>query len=190
MDKKELDIQRRRIMSMSEKRKEAFKFFERVLTEKHSVDEKNFFIKLPFYSNKVEVIALFESELRSDFFVELYTTDLKPFHQSRILFKWTHHKHLEEYRKIEKTDTVSTRYLIPTNELIEVSTYIEDDFFNEDHNDDDEFYSGEDLPINENTIIIEEVKLTEMTSLDLYAIIHKKPVSKNEKINNLIKKYE
>lgn len=174
---------------LNDVRKEAYLIFQKALDVKFSADLSQFFIKVPFNNNDQQVIAMFEQELKKDFYVELHRkngNEYQVIDEKRVLYRWKFHKHLEEYNMIEKTDTAGERWLIPINELEQVSTYIDESM-------DIEFDSGPNTPIkNQEKLpeLLDGLLLSDESLNDLFAIIHLKPVSNKQWLNTLINKHK
>lgn len=184
------------IMSLREKRLELLKTHEAAIVKTHDAEVEQFFIKVPFNYNKTAVIAMFPQEIKRDFYVEFVNKEGTP-SKERQLYKWNYNSHLEEYELL-KDDKTADRYLIPTSELKKVSSFVEEDSLIDVDDEDLEFsFGAEEIPIKgtvqtnlftstkaEET---EDILFSQATIRDVYAILHNKPVSKKEWINNLIK---
>jgi hypothetical protein len=142
--------------------------------------------------------SFFHSEISrgSDIFIEGTTRDLIPEAEDRALYQWKFNPHFgEEYEKTQELDLNKLRYLIPLSELVVVKRYTEDDI-NPVKKEEIIIETDAEKEIIENkdfdfsgpvTLTDKETPITEMTIRDFAAIILKKPVSRKEWLNEIIK---
>jgi len=123
-------------------------------------------------------IGLFPSEVTRgiDLYIEFCSRENDPEFEDRGLYKWKYNAHFEE--EYEKTDPVGAasnfRYLIPIAELIKIKTY--------DQNQVAQTQIEFDLP-DANI----DLPFDQLTMRDFAAIMLKKPVSKKQWLNEIIK---
>lgn len=117
--------------------------------------------------------AFFHSEISKgqDVFIEFADKDNLPQFEDRTLYRWKFNAHFEEeYEKTEPSATGIVRYLIPVSELTKVEAPTEEKM--EEFNLTD---PEQDLPMDQ------------MTMRDYAAIHMRKPVSRKQWLNELIK---
>ena len=142
--------------------------------------------------------SFFHSEISrgNDIFIEATTRDIVPEAEDRALYMWKFNPHFgEEYERTQDADPSKVRYLIPISELIVIKRYNQEDnstvkkqevIIETDAEKEIIENSGFDLS-NPVTLTDKEAPITEMTIRDFAAIILKKPVSRKEWLNEIIK---
>jgi hypothetical protein len=121
-------------------------------------------------------MGFFESELKksSDIYTECVSINLDPEDPDRKLYKWKYNPHYaEEYPATEPNANGHVRYLIPVEELIEVTI--------------PEPKEPSAFPDFEMMDVEGDEPIARMTMKDFYAIVHNKPVSDKKWLNDLIK---
>lgn len=123
-------------------------------------------------------VGIFPSEFKRgvDIYMEFTSFDLVPEDPQRTLYKLRANPYYDE--EYEQTEDANFRYLVPVSELEVVK-----------------FEVIEEEPVQAtlfpdfNDMISEDddCKLSDLTARDLFAIMHKVPVSKKEWLNKLIK---
>ncbi len=136
--------------------------------------------------------SFFHSEISrgNDIYIEATTRDIVPEKEDRALYQWKFNPHFaEEYEKTSELDLAKVRYLIPLSELIVVKRYTQDEVNPIIETDaEKEIIENSDFDFsNPVTLTDKESPITEMTIRDFAAIILKKPVSKKEWLNEIIK---
>ncbi len=120
-------------------------------------------------------ISFFPSELKKgdDLYIEFTSRDFEPEDIERKLYKWKFNPHYDaEYEKVQNKDNIDFRYLVPVEELIVIPHKKEKEMIIEEFALPD---AEHDLPLDQLTI------------RDLAAIMLKKPVSRKEWLNDLLK---
>jgi hypothetical protein len=189
---------RKTIASYREKKIECFKLHEKAMNELYDSGLESFAIKIPFSVNSTEMVAFFESEFKGDYYIELVSKTYDTL-KDRQLYKWNYNQYWQsEYERIEGSNDMPPRYLVPVHELVKVSSTIpEVDNFDESF---DEFqFSKEDnaiatpLAIRTSKPFVknvssddEDMLFSQATLRDVYAVLHNKPVSKKDWINKMI----
>jgi hypothetical protein len=142
--------------------------------------------------------SFFHSEISrgADVFIESTNRDLVPEKEDRALYMWKFNPHFgEEYERTQEADITKVRYLIPISELIVIKRYNLEEIFpikNEEiiieTDAEKEIIENKDFDFNSPvTLTDKEAPITEMTIRDFAAIILKKPVSRKEWLNEIIK---
>ena len=123
-------------------------------------------------------IGFFESELKKgrDIYTEFVSIDLDPEDPERNLYKWRYNPHYAtEYETVESNNSV--RWIIPVAELIKVDYEIPKE-------EESPFPDFKEL-MNED--ISDDAAISHMTIRDLAAILLRKPVSKKDWLNDIVK---
>lgn len=118
-------------------------------------------------------ISLFPSELRkgATIFTEFVNRDFEIESNERSLWKLMYNPHWrEEYEMTKPEDPDNTRYLVPVSELIKVTM---------------PELSTKDGKLDTKDPIF-KTKFSDLTALDVMAIMFKKPISNNENLNQFI----
>lgn len=154
------------------------KEFHRSTFEALGIPNALFIPKLAYKpSGKTErMIGLFASEIAKgqDIYIEFAESEGDPQDPERRLYKWRYNPNFrEEYEFTEVKGTV--RYFVPTSELILIKTNAPETLL-EEHNS---------KSISTNVDASDE-KISDATLRDLYAVLHKKPVSNKKWLNDLI----
>lgn len=131
-------------------------------------------------------LGFFESELKrgagADIYTEFVSIDLDPEDPDRNLYKLRYNPHYaEEYVTTEPNSNGHVRYLIPVDELIKIE-------YPEIIEEDNEEYPSSLFPDFELMDPDKDAPLNRMTIKDLFAVMHKKPVSDKKWLNDLINK--
>lgn len=143
------------------------------------VDDPCFIPKMAYKPKDKDdkVISFFPSELKKgqDIFTEFVSRDYDPEDlPERRLWKWRYNPYWEtEYETVAHDAQGNVRYLIPVLELVPVGNNI-----------------ITEEPVVEDTAefnFSDDALISDMTILDLAAILLKKPVSKKEWLNKVIK---
>lgn len=115
------------------------------------------------------LFRMFKSELeKGDVYIELLNIKSGFYYPNkRILFKLPYNPNYDS--TYENVEGQSENYMIPLSFLIKVDEREGSIYFKDE---------SETLPLVSN-----------MNAQDLYAVIHKQPVSKNENINNMIRRF-
>lgn len=141
--------------------------------------------------------SLFFNEINkgNDIYLEATNRDLIPEDLERTLYVWKCNPHFqEEYEMTEPEVTNSTRFLIPISELKVVKKYTAEEIAGP--KEPEIIETDVEKEIIENTVFDfsspvkltdKETPITEMTIRDFAAIILKKPVSRKEWLNEIIK---
>jgi len=142
--------------------------------------------------------SFFHSEISrgNDIFIEATTRDIVPEKEDRALYMWKFNPHFaEEYEKSTELDPAKVRYLIPLSELIVIKRYTPEEV-NPTQKEEVIMETDAEKEIIENSdfdfdspvkLTDKESPITEMTIRDFAAIILKKPVSRKEWLNEIIK---
>jgi hypothetical protein len=164
-----------------EKFKKLREFHQATFNEKGVPDA--FFIPKMAYKpvgKQEHYVGFFPSETGRgiDLYMEFCSRDNDPEFEDRGLYKWKYNPHFEEeYEKTEAMNGATNfRYLVPITELITVKTYTETETEKKQTN------IVFDLP-DSNV----DLPMDQMTMRDLAAILLKKPISKKEWLNDIIK---
>jgi hypothetical protein len=142
-------------------------------------------------------VSLFFSEISkgNDIYLESTNRDLVPEDVERTLYLWRFNPHFqEEYEMTEPELTSNTRFLIPISELKVIKKYTAEEV--EGSKEPKIIETDIEKEIIENKVFDfnspvkltdKETPITEMTIRDFAAIILKKPVSRKEWLNEIIK---
>lgn len=142
--------------------------------------------------------SFFHSEISrgNDIYIEATTRDIVPEKEDRALYQWKFNPHFdEEYEKTAELDPGKVRYLVPLSELIVIKRYTPEEV-NPTAKEEIILETDAEKEIIENSdfdfdspvkLTDKETPITEMTIRDFAAIILKKPVSKKEWLNEIIK---
>jgi hypothetical protein len=131
------------------------------------------------------MIAFFASEVAKgqDIYIEFADSDGDPQDPERRLYKWRYIPSFrDEYEKVEH-ENGSTRYFVPTSELILIKNNAPETVIEENANKTPQLKL--DLPVN-----TEDINLSNASIRDFAAIMWKKPVSNKPWLNDLIRKAE
>jgi hypothetical protein len=188
------------MLIMQDKRENGKKLreFHQPTFEKMGLVNPTLYGKLVYHHKSELYTSFFHSEISrgNDIFIEATNRDFVPEKEDRALYMWKFNPHFdEEYEKTVEIDATKIRYLIPLSELIVIKRYtqedktplkkeeviIETDAEKEIIENKDFDFSG---PV---TLTDKEAPITEMTIRDFAAIILKKPVSRKEWLNEIIK---
>jgi len=166
--------------------------FHQPTFEKLGLVNPTLYGKLVYPRNSELYTSFFHSEISrgNDIYIEATTRDIVPEKEDRALYQWKFNPHFaEEYEKTSELDLAKVRYLIPLSELIVVKRYTQDEVNPIIETDaEKEIIENSDFDFsNPVTLTDKESPITEMTIRDFAAIILKKPVSKKEWLNEIIK---
>lgn len=152
-----------------------------------------------FPTGKTEkYVSLFFNEINkgTDVYLEATNRDFIPEDVERTLYLWKSNPHFqEEYEMTEPEITNSTRFLIPVSELKVVKKYTAEEISPvvkqpviEETDAEKEIIENKDFDFDSPVKLTDkETPITEMTIRDFAAIILKKPVSRKEWLNEIIK---
>lgn len=160
------------------------------------IKETNYNVKVIFSQNKELVTKLFENEIiKGDFYCEFVNTDESFFHSERKLYKYIPRRDFEKrYKQATSRDDL---YIVPISDFELVATQSSAFLFGEvrSSSKSSKNTSSDYIPKENGKSIDDSIggavdnTLLQITIRDLFAIIHKTPISNNEEINNLIRKY-
>lgn len=131
-------------------------------------------------------VAFFTSEVvkGQDIYTEDSESENTPRDPERRLYKWRFNpRYKEEYQKLETNGSV--RYFVPVSELILVKVNSPDIKVEEANGKQIALELGETFTLGE---LSDDVSLNDASLRDLAAVLWKKPVSKKQWLNDLIKK--
>jgi len=146
---------------------------------------KAYFTPKVIYKNEKGqfVTKVFKSELsKGDFHCEFINTDETTFHKDRTLYKLIPRADFQKvYEVAASSDDL---FIVPVSDFQVVDTQSSAYLFGEPRSTS----KSSTKEVDSIGGAVDNV-LLQITVRDLFAIIHKTPISKNEEINNLIRKY-
>jgi len=123
-------------------------------------------------------ISFFPSELRAgvDLYTEFISKDYDSEDQTRTLYKWAYNPNWEDiYTAVTKAGSnIVSYYLVPVTDLIPIERVVESEGIDETV-----------LELGDPDL---DLPLDQMSMRDLFAILHKQPVSQKKWLNQLINK--
>ena len=186
---------RTKFPTTEEKRDLSKKLFEKhkPVLEKLSVVDPLFLPKMNYYSKPLNcrVVGFFESELKfgKDIYVEFVDRYHQPEDPLRRLYLWKF-SNPEELEK-DETDDRFTKYLVPVTDFVLIGESVPDlDLPWKDADEDSRIVlpvepkSAKQLSVDNK---LSDLPIGEMTIRDIVAILHRKPVSSKDWLNELIK---
>lgn len=150
-----------------------------------NVKEPYFIPKVAYVDKEEKVIGFFENELEAnkDVYIEFVTTNYDAVNEHHILYKFVANPHYKtEYRKTDPHPlTGSIRYLVPVDELHNITELLAEPDGDEEEYEDEVVDTFD--PMDPDT----DVPISQMTIKDFYAIVQNKPVASQKFLNDLIK---
>ena len=154
--------------------------------------------KLVYPRNSELYTSFFHSEISrgNDIYIEATTRDFVPEKEDRALYMWKFNPHFdEEYEKTVEIDASKIRYLVPLSELIVIKRYTPEEVNPTTKEEvivetdaEKEIIENKDFDFDSPVKLTDkESPITEMTIRDFAAIMLKKPVSRKEWLNEIIK---
>lgn len=186
---------RTKFPTTEEKRELSKKLFEKhkPILEQLSIEDPLFIPKMNYYSKPLNcrVVGFFESELKfgKDIYVEFVDRYHQPEDPLRRLYVWKFRD--PENLEKDEADERFTKYLVPVTDFVLIGESVPDlDLPWKDADEDSRIV----LPVEPKSAKqpsvdnkLSDLPIGEMTIRDIVAILHRKPVSSKDWLNELIK---
>ena len=166
-------------------RKRQMELFHKPTFDALGIKDPTYIPKLFYKPREIDAqepyVAFFASEVikGQDIYTEDSESENTPRDPDRRLYKWRFNpRYKEEYQKIETNGSV--RYFVPVSELVLIKVNSPDIKVEE--------ANGKDIFLEIEQSYSDDVSLNDASLRDLAAVLWRKPVSKKQWLNELIKK--